>query len=133
MRFESMTLRDRRTRTPGRRKLGGSCFSPPGRDGSAWEKGRAIFSPDAQNNFTPAAGGLSVICAAARGDDRKRVESESGVIHRGRSEYTNPFVDVHRKAKAFKDHAREVNKNDAELRESRLVREAREILDKEPT
>lgn len=48
-------------------------------------------------------------------------------------EYTNPFVDVHRKAKALKDRAREANKNDAELRESRLVREAKEILDKEPT
>ena len=46
--------------------------------------------------------------------------------------YTNPFVDVHRKAKAFKDHAREVNKNDAELRESRLVQEAKQILGKEP-
>jgi hypothetical protein len=48
-------------------------------------------------------------------------------------EYTNPFVDVHRKAKALKDRAREASKNDAELRESRLVREAKEILDKEPT
>jgi hypothetical protein len=47
-------------------------------------------------------------------------------------EYTNPFVDVHKKAKAFKDRAREVNKNDAELRESRLVREAKEFLDKDP-
>jgi AmiR/NasT family two-component response regulator len=46
--------------------------------------------------------------------------------------YTNPFVDVHRKAKAFKDLAREVNKNDAELRESRLVQEAKQILGKEP-
>ena len=47
-------------------------------------------------------------------------------------EYRNPFVDVHRKAKAFKDRVREANKNDAELRESRLVQEAKEILDKEP-
>lgn len=47
-------------------------------------------------------------------------------------EYTNPFVDVHRKAKAFKDQAREVNNNDAELRESRLVQEAKQILGKEP-
>ncbi len=47
-------------------------------------------------------------------------------------EYTNPFVEVHRKAKAFKVRASEVNKNDAELRESRLVQEAKEILDKEP-
>ncbi len=47
-------------------------------------------------------------------------------------QYTNPFEDVHRKAKAFKDRAREANKNDAELRESRLVQEAKKILDKEP-
>jgi hypothetical protein len=43
-------------------------------------------------------------------------------------QYTNPFEDVHRKAKAFKDRAREANKNDAELRESRLVQEAKEIF-----
>ncbi len=47
-------------------------------------------------------------------------------------EYTNPFVDVHKKVKAFKDRAREVNKNDAELRESRSVQEAKQILGKEP-
>jgi hypothetical protein len=47
-------------------------------------------------------------------------------------EYTNPFVDVHRKAKAFKDRIRAANKNDAELRESRSVQEAKEILSKEP-
>jgi hypothetical protein len=47
-------------------------------------------------------------------------------------EYTNPFIDVHKRVKAFKDRAREANKNDAELRESRSVREAKEILDKEP-
>ena len=47
-------------------------------------------------------------------------------------QYTNPFEDVHRKAKAFKDRAREANKNDAELRNSKLVQEAKEILDKEP-
>lgn len=46
-------------------------------------------------------------------------------------EYTNPFVNVHRKAKALKDRAREANKNDAELRESRLVRETADILDHE--
>lgn len=46
-------------------------------------------------------------------------------------EYTNPFADVHKKAKAFKNRAREANKNDAELRESRLVQEAKDILDKE--
>jgi hypothetical protein len=62
----------------------------------------------------------------------KRVESESGRNIVEDQEYTNPFEDVHRKAKAFKDRARESNKNDAELRESRLVQEAKEILGKEP-
>jgi hypothetical protein len=47
-------------------------------------------------------------------------------------DYTNPFVDVHNKAKAFKDRAREANKNDAEVRESRLVQEAKEILGNDP-
>jgi hypothetical protein len=46
-------------------------------------------------------------------------------------EYVNPFEDVHTKAKAFRDRAREANKSDAELRESRLVREAKELLDRE--
>jgi len=46
-------------------------------------------------------------------------------------EYTNPFVDVHRKVKVFKDRAREANKNDAELRESRSAPVVKEILDKE--
>ena len=46
--------------------------------------------------------------------------------------HTNPFEDVHRKAKAFKDRACEANKNEAELRENRLVQEAKKILDKEP-
>lgn len=48
-------------------------------------------------------------------------------------QYTNPFEDVHRKAKAFKERAREANKNDADLRNSKLVQEAKEIFDKEPT
>ncbi len=47
--------------------------------------------------------------------------------------YTNPFVDVHRKAKALKDRAREANKHHAELRENKLVQEAKEALDKAPT
>jgi len=46
-------------------------------------------------------------------------------------EYTNPFIDVHRKATAFKDRVREANKNDAELHESRLVQAAKEIVGKE--
>ena len=48
-------------------------------------------------------------------------------------EYINPFEDVHKKAKAFRDRAREANNSDAALRETRLVREAKEILDKEPS
>ena len=60
-------------------------------------------------------------------ESRIRVRGET-LEHR---EYTNPFEDVHRKAKAFKDRAREANKNDAELRERRSVQEAKEILDKE--
>lgn len=43
-------------------------------------------------------------------------------------EYTNPFEEVHRKAKAFKDHVRESSKNDAERRE-RLAEKDKEILD----
>lgn len=46
-------------------------------------------------------------------------------------EYTNPFVEVHRQAKAFKDRASEANKNDAELRKNRAIQEANEILDKQ--
>jgi hypothetical protein len=46
-------------------------------------------------------------------------------------QYMNPFEDVHKKVKAFKDRAREANKNDVELRESRSVQEAKEIINKE--
>lgn len=42
-------------------------------------------------------------------------------------EYTNVFVDVHKKIKAFKDRLREANKGDAALREDRLVRETKEM------
>ena len=45
--------------------------------------------------------------------------------------YTNRFVDVHEKVKAFKDRVRQANKTDAELRENRSAREAKELLDKE--
>jgi hypothetical protein len=45
--------------------------------------------------------------------------------------YTNPFVDVHNKVKAFKDRTREAKKSDAELRESKSLQEAKEILGKE--
>jgi len=49
-------------------------------------------------------------------------------------EYTNPFADVYSKVKAFKDRAREVYKDDAEVRESRLRQEVKGlgILDKKP-
>ena len=46
-------------------------------------------------------------------------------------EYTNPFVEVHRKARAFKDRVSEANKNDAELRKGRAIQEANEILNRE--
>jgi hypothetical protein len=46
--------------------------------------------------------------------------------------HLNPFEDVFRKVKIFKDRAREESRNDAELRESRLVRGAADILDPEP-
>ena len=48
--------------------------------------------------------------------------------------YTNPFADVHSKVKILKNRAREENKNDAELREIRLVEEfkGQGILDKKP-
>jgi hypothetical protein len=46
--------------------------------------------------------------------------------------YINPFVDVHSKVKIFKDRAREESKNDAELRESRAVQKATDVLDPEP-
>ena len=46
-------------------------------------------------------------------------------------QYTNQFAEVHRKVKVFKDLVREANKHDAELRESRQVREAKETIDGE--
>ena len=48
--------------------------------------------------------------------------------------YVNPFADVHTKVKVLKDRAREVSKNDAEVRESRLMQEVKGlgILDKKP-
>jgi len=46
-------------------------------------------------------------------------------------QYTNPFVEVRRKAKAVRDRVAEANRIEAELRESRLVRETADILDHE--
>ena len=46
--------------------------------------------------------------------------------------YVNPFEDVRNKVKIFKDRLRETNKGDADLRESRLLRDAEEVLDKGP-
>ena len=44
--------------------------------------------------------------------------------------YTNPFIDVHNKVKAFKDRLREANDSDAHLRETKSLQEAKEILGK---
>ncbi len=44
-------------------------------------------------------------------------------------QYTNQFTEVHRKVKVFKDLVREANKHDAELRESRQVRVAKETIE----
>lgn len=38
-------------------------------------------------------------------------------------EYTNRFIEVHRKAKVFRERLSEANKSDAELRKSRTTRE----------
>ena len=43
-------------------------------------------------------------------------------------EYASPFVEVHRKAKAFKDRASVANKNDAELPKSIAIQEAKVTL-----
>jgi len=48
--------------------------------------------------------------------------------------YKNPFAAVHAKVKSFKDRAREMYKDDAEVRESRLSQQVKGlgILDKKP-
>ncbi len=61
-----------------------------------------------------------------------QLESKPEVNIVENQEYLNPFEDVHNKVRAFKDRARKANKHDAELRESRSAREAKELLDKEP-
>jgi hypothetical protein len=48
----------------------------------------------------------------------------------GSKEYVNPFIDVHRKAKALKDRALEESKKDEEIRNQRLIEEAKSALDK---
>jgi hypothetical protein len=48
-------------------------------------------------------------------------------------QHTNTFVDVHNKIRAFKDRLRGANKGRAELRDDRLVQEAKPIFDKEPS
>ena len=45
-------------------------------------------------------------------------------------EYLNPFIDVHRKAKALKDRALEESKKDEEIRKLGLIQEAKSALDK---
>ena len=46
-------------------------------------------------------------------------------------QHINTFVDVHNKIRAFKDRIREANKGRAELRDDRLAKETKAILDKE--
>jgi hypothetical protein len=46
-------------------------------------------------------------------------------------ECTNPFVEVHKKAKAFKDRMSEANSNDAEVRKTRAIQEATDVFKKE--
>ncbi len=46
-------------------------------------------------------------------------------------EYTNPFVEVHRKAKAFKDRINEGNNNNAEVRKTRAIQDANDVFKKE--
>jgi hypothetical protein len=63
------------------------------------------------------------------GGDRGVVSSIKSRIRVGmcimqNEKYVNPFEDVLKKAKAFKDHARETNKKDEELREKQAVRDA---------
>lgn len=56
----------------------------------------------------------------------------SGVSTVEDQQHTNTFVDVHNKIRAFKDRLREANKGRAEVRDDRLARETKAILDKEP-
>ena len=71
-------------------------------------------------------------CPLRRSGCEPGVESESrGKNNMEDQEYTNPFVEVHKKAKAFKDRANEANKNDAELRKSRAIQEANDVFKKE--
>jgi uncharacterized protein with WD repeat len=69
------------------------------------------------------------------GGDRGVVSSIKSRIRVGmcimqNEKYVNPFEEVHKKTKAFKDHARETNKKDEELREKQVVRDAEESRDK---
>jgi RNA polymerase-interacting CarD/CdnL/TRCF family regulator len=44
--------------------------------------------------------------------------------------YVNPFEDVHKKARALKDLARETRKKEEELRERRALPDVEEFFDK---
>ena len=44
--------------------------------------------------------------------------------------YVNPFEDVHKKARALKDLARETREKEEELREKRALRDVEEFFDK---
>jgi hypothetical protein len=58
------------------------------------------------------------------------VETDPGVCAMESKEYVNPFIDVHRKAKALKDRALEESRKDEEIRKQRLTQEAKSALDK---
>ena len=47
--------------------------------------------------------------------------------------HTNSFADVHKKIKVFKDRIAEASRDDAEVRESKLLQEAADILDHDAT
>jgi hypothetical protein len=59
----------------------------------------------------------------------ERAEFESRVSIVDDQKYTNRFADVHSKVKVLKDRAREANKKDAELRESRAAEESKKLRD----
>jgi hypothetical protein len=47
-------------------------------------------------------------------------------------EHENPFVEVHRRAQAFKDRLSAANKNDAEARKIKAIQEANNVFNADP-
>ena len=45
-------------------------------------------------------------------------------------DYVNPFIEVHRRVQAAKDHLRKTNEEDAALRRRRATQEAANIIDR---